>query len=194
MLNKDSESTKNLTVANNGTVSIKLSTKIFTKIWKIFESFAIVRTKPSSREERRVKKYGYIKINQIRIMSVPPADYRSLAVPNHEISINQYLDNSKSESCKYSTNAIKLIFNSTMDSLNALENSSEYKHLDDISMEQLPTSLCKFFMVVTKKDGVSYNASSLNTHYMSMARYLKLRDTNRCQFLQGQVCSESKKC
>ena len=113
-------------------------------------------------------------------MSVPtedPADYRSLALINSDLSVNQYLDASKSESSKKAVVGIKTIFNQTMDSLNHMDKNNQYKHLEDMTMEELPAGLAKFFMVCTKKDGSCFNASSLNTHYLSMVRFLKLRDS-----------------
>ena len=43
-------------------------------------------------------------------------------------------------------------------------------------MEELPGTLCKFLMVVSKEDGSSYNASTLNTHFQSLVRHFKMRD------------------
>lgn len=114
-------------------------------------------------------------------MSVPEEEeaiYRSVAVKNNDLSVNEYLDNSKSESSKKAVSGIKSMFNETMDSLNHRENTNQYKHLEDLSLEELPGCLSRFFMVVTKKDGICFNSSSLNTHYLSMVRYLKLRDTD----------------
>ena len=106
-------------------------------------------------------------------MSVPEANYRSLAVKNNDLSINEFLEESKSYSCKKANIGIKVMFNSTMDSLNQMEGSDKYLHIDDIHLDDLPSMLCRFLMVVSKKDGGCYNSSSLNTHYMSLARYLK---------------------
>ena len=106
------------------------------------------------------------------------ADYRSLAMDNNNLTINQFLDQSKSVNTKKATVAIKKMYNSTMDSLNNSDSTNKFEYLDETSVDQLSTNLCKFFMVVSKEKGGCFNSSSINTHFLSMARYLKLRDEN----------------
>ena len=48
----------------------------------------------------------------------------------------------------------------------------KYDDLKDTSIVNLPWRLAKFFMVVTKVDGDAMNASSLETIYASLARFL----------------------
>ena len=54
--------------------------------------------------------------------------------------------------------------------------TDKYKSLDELSVEELPGTLCKFLMVVSKEDGSSYNASTLNRHFQSLVRHFKMRD------------------
>ena len=97
---------------------------------------------------------------------------------NSLLSINEFLDESGSKNTKKLQNQIVSLFNQTMDALNIKENINSHKKLDDCSIDELPDAISRFFMVCVKADGTKYNASSLNTYYKSLARYLKLRDVN----------------
>ena len=144
---------------------------------KVFRTKSFVRTRPTIVARGRVSTRRIILImNSSETTESEEAIYRSVATGNKNISINEFLDQSKSANTKKSTIAIKKMFNSTMDSLNNADKSTQFKYLDELSLDELPDSLSRFFMVVSKEKGGSFNASSLNTHYLSMVRYLKLRD------------------
>ena len=63
------------------------------------------------------------------------------------------------------------LFNTTMKEVSK-KLSFQHQELKDVSVEYLPLRLSKFIMVVTKTNGSSFNASSLETIYASLARYL----------------------
>ena len=102
--------------------------------------------------------------------------HRSLAVSNKDFSVNEFIDKGRSKNTKKAAVGIIKLFNLTMKSLNHVEKNDKYKSLDELSMEELPVTLCKFLMVVSKEDGSSYNASTLNTHFQSLVRHFKMRD------------------
>ena len=64
------------------------------------------------------------------------------------------------------------IYNSTIDSLKAVEPSKAWKHLDETPEEDLVENLCMFLKSVTKPDGSLYNSSSLQTFLNALSRYL----------------------
>ena len=102
--------------------------------------------------------------------------HRSLAVSNKDFSVNEFIDKGRSKNTKKAAVGIIKLFNLTMKSLNHVEKNDKYKSFDELSMEELPGTLCKFLMVVSKEDGSSYNASTLNTHFQSLVRHFKMRD------------------
>ena len=106
------------------------------------------------------------------------AKQRSLAQENSNLNVNDFLDDLTSKNTKKLINCTISMYNQTMESLNAKEGSNSYKLLDEASLDELPHNLCKFFMVCVKTDGSKFNASSLNTFYRMLVRYLKLRDEN----------------
>ena len=105
-------------------------------------------------------------------------NHRALAISNKDFSANEFIDKGRSKNTKKAAVGIIKMFNSTMKSLNHLEETDKYKSLDELSIEELPVMLCKFFMVVSKEDGSTYNASSLNTHFQSLVRHFKMRDVD----------------
>ena len=56
--------------------------------------------------------------------------------------------------------------------------------LDETPIEMLPETLCRFFMVLKKKTGEYYNASSLQTFYQSIARHLQSAPNNSVDIKQ----------
>ena len=84
-----------------------------------------------------------------------------------EEHIRQQIPNTTKKATVYAVN----LYNSTMKEV-AQELSFQHFELKDVSVEDLPWRLSKFIMVVTKTDGKSFNASSLETIFASLARYL----------------------
>ena len=72
---------------------------------------------------------------------------------------------------KKSTEYAVNLFNTTMLQVSK-ELNFQHKDLLEISVDDLPWCLSKFFMVVSKADGTPLNASSLETIYASLARFL----------------------
>ena len=91
-------------------------------------------------------------------------------------SVNEYIDQGSSANTKASNENVIKLFNATMQSLNHHEKTDKYKTLDEWTMEELPASLCKFLMVVNKKDGKCFNSSSLTTYFQALVRHFKNRD------------------
>ena len=73
--------------------------------------------------------------------------------------------------------ALQIMFNGVMRSYHEKAGSS-FTELKEISVENLPGELAKFLMVVRKQDGSCYNASSLNTYYQSLARFIASEQYN----------------
>ena len=84
-----------------------------------------------------------------------------------EDHVRQKVPNTTKKSTEYAVN----LFNNTMRQVSK-ELSFQHQDLQDISVDDLPWRLSKFFMVVSKADGTSLNASSLETIYASIARFL----------------------
>ena len=84
-----------------------------------------------------------------------------------EDHVRQQVPKSTKKSTSYAVN----LFNSTMKVV-AERLNFQHRDLKDISFENLPWRHSKFLMVVTKSDGSSFNFSSLETIYASLARYL----------------------
>ena len=53
---------------------------------------------------------------------------------------------------------------------------STFVPLHDTSEDVLADNISSFFMILRKKDGSFYNASSLGTFYQSLSRYLSKRE------------------
>ena len=103
---------------------------------------------------------------------------RSVAESNINLSFNEFIEGSRSPNSKKLENQVINLFNATMEALNKSENTNSYKKLHETTIEELPSRLCKFFMCCLKENGQVFNASSLNTYYRVMIRYLKFRDSD----------------
>ena len=89
---------------------------------------------------------------------------RGLDAANVGKSINDFLEeNSNGETKKNTTKAVNL-FNDVMKQYHN-QCGSEFTALIELEHEKLPSELARFFMVLKKKDGNLYNASSLQTYY-----------------------------
>ena len=121
------------------------------------------------------------------------AKQRSLAKENSNLNVNDFLDENTSKNTKKLMNQTVSTYNQTMHSLNMKEGSDSYKLLDETPVDELPNNICKFFMVVVKMDGSKFNASSLNTFFRMLIRYLKMRDENPVDIstdIRFKKCSE----
>ena len=101
---------------------------------------------------------------------------RMLSDENSCLSIHEYLYSSASPSTKKMINQVKSLFTQTIKSLNQKESSNLCTNIDEYEIQDLPNVLARFFMVCVKTDGSKYNASSLQTYYSILIRYLKFRD------------------
>ena len=96
---------------------------------------------------------------------------RKLRKENVHVDPDEHVRQKIPDTTKKSTNYAVNLFNSTM-LLLSKELNFKYDDLKDTSIVNLPWRLAKFFMVVTKVDGDAMNASSLETIYASLARFL----------------------
>ena len=96
---------------------------------------------------------------------------RDLDAANVGKSINDFLEeNSNGETKKNTSKAVNLL-NDMMRKYHS-QCGSEFTALIELEHEKLPSEIARFFMVLKKKDGKLYNASSLQTYYQSLARFL----------------------
>ena len=84
-----------------------------------------------------------------------------------EDHVRQQIPNTTKKSTEYAVN----LYNSIMQEV-AIELSFDHQKLQDVPLLHLPYRLSKFFMVVSKADGNPFNASSLETIFASLARFL----------------------
>ena len=96
---------------------------------------------------------------------------RKLKRENIHIEPDEHVRQKIPATTKKSTLYAVNLFNSTILQLSK-ELNFLYEDLKDTSIINLPWRLAKFFMVVTKEDGAPLNASSLETIYASLARFL----------------------
>jgi hypothetical protein len=90
---------------------------------------------------------------------------------NLHVNPSAYVQQQQAKNTTRATEYAVRLFNEVMPDV-ALANGFEYKELLHIPMEELPDRLAKFFMVIRRNDGSSYNASTLESIYGSIARFL----------------------
>ena len=100
-----------------------------------------------------------------------------LDMKNIEIDINTFQDNNQNKDTKKSTMLAVRLYNEVMDELSQ-NVGNEFVPLDKTPVEMLPEKLCRFFMVLKKKDGKYYNASSIQMYYQSIAHHLQNADNH----------------
>ena len=91
--------------------------------------------------------------------------------------VGEYIEENTSTETRKCTGKSVRLFNGVMRSYHEKAGSS-FTELKEISVENLPGELAKFLMVVRKQDGSCYNASSLNTYYQSLARFIASEQYN----------------
>ena len=102
---------------------------------------------------------------------------RKIDAVNANLDVDTFLDGAKSKNSKKAeTNAVKL-FNETMVTLNKTKKFT-FKSIETCPLDELGNQLSHFFMVVSKSDGSTLNASSLKAYHIALARYLNQRRTN----------------
>ena len=87
------------------------------------------------------------------------------------VSVKDYLTSRTPEETKKSTNQAVCLYETIMKETLNIEGKT-FKTLLESSVEELPDLLARFFIVAKKKDGLYYNASSLETFFQSLARFL----------------------
>ena len=95
---------------------------------------------------------------------------KRIKMSNLFIDPEEYVRQQVPKNTKKSTSYAMKLYNSVMTEV-AKEMEFEHQDLKDVSVENLPWRLSKFFMVVRKLDGTAMNASTLETIYASLARY-----------------------
>ena len=96
---------------------------------------------------------------------------RKLDAANVAKDINEFLDENQPKETKRCTEKTERLFNEVMMAYHE-QAGSHFTELKDIKLEDLPSEVARFFMVVRKKNGSCYNGSSLQTYYQSLARFL----------------------
>ena len=113
---------------------------------------------------------GFDMVKKKKVHS-PSAKNSRIKTANLNIDPEDHVRQQVPKSTKKSTSYAVNLFNSTMKVVGERLNF-QHQDLKDISVENLPWRLSKFLMVVSKSDGSSFNSSSLETIYASLARYL----------------------
>lgn len=102
-----------------------------------------------------------------------PSKHRAINKENTSKDVDDFLDLNASKNTKKANNQFLTLYNDTMEVLKVQTGNEIYKPLDETTIDELPNALSKFFMVAVKKDGKTYNASSLNQFYQVAVRFLK---------------------
>ena len=76
-----------------------------------------------------------------------------------------------SKDTKKATAYVVKLYNSVMEAA-CKETGKEFIELNNCPVEELPGRLSQFFMLVKRKNGKHFNASSIEGFYQSIARYL----------------------
>ena len=103
----------------------------------------------------------------VRDMVMQAKERTRVKTDNLKVSTSDYLEKTKPENTKKS---IKTSVNAMKDVLKVLH-PEETRDLTELPNETLADYLEEFFMSVLRKDGSTYNASTLGTYYNGLARY-----------------------
>ena len=106
-----------------------------------------------------------------------------LDMKNVELDVRTFQENNQNKDTKKATVQAVRLFNDVMYELSQ-NTGNDYVPLDETPIEMLPEKLCRFFMVLKKKTGEYYNASSLQTFYQSIARHLQSAPNNSVDIKQ----------
>ena len=87
------------------------------------------------------------------------------------VKLEDYLKDKIPQETKKATEYAVRLFEKIMSSA-AREEGKEFNTLKNIPVDELPDALGKFLILARKQNGDVYNASSLDTFYQSLARYL----------------------
>ena len=121
------------------------------------------------RREQMMKTLGAGKEGKVgKAGELPTKKSRPVKLANVNKDPALYGKDMQSIRTKRSTNYAVSTFNDTMRA--AL--GDEHQDLHQIPIDELPSKLASFFMLVLKKDGEPMNASSLGTVHQSLARFL----------------------
>jgi len=88
---------------------------------------------------------------------------KRIKMSNLFVDPEEYVRQQVPKNTKKSTSYAVKLYNSVMAEV-AKEMEFEHQNLKEVSVENLPWRLSKFFMVVRKLDGMAMNASTLETH------------------------------
>ena len=102
---------------------------------------------------------------------MPHKPSKRIKEKNLRVDPAAYVLQQQSKNTNKATEYAVRLFNDVMPDV-AKANGFEYKELVNIPMEELPDRLAKFFIVIRRNDGASYNASTLENIYCSIARFL----------------------
>ena len=106
----------------------------------------------------------------------PPGSSLRLNSDNMNMTVKDFVNAGTAKNTNYSTNQAVRLYREVMREFSSARNF-EFIELESVMEEDLPRQLEHFFMIVNQKDGSPYNASSLETFYQSIARFLsKERD------------------
>jgi hypothetical protein len=98
-------------------------------------------------------------------------DDKRLDLANVGVSLQDYLRERVPLETKKSTDQAVRLYERVMASA-ANKQGKEFKSLKDTPLEDLPEALGQFIIIARKQNGDVFNASSLETYYQSLARYL----------------------
>ena len=101
----------------------------------------------------------------------PCKDDKRLDLANVGVSLQDYLRERVPLETKKSTDQAVRLYERVMASA-ANKQGKEFKSLRDTPLEDLPEALGQFIIIARKQNGDVFNASSLETYYQSLARYL----------------------
>ena len=96
---------------------------------------------------------------------------KRLDLANIGLKLEDYLRNKVPQETKKSTEQAVRLYDRVMSSA-AKQQGKEFKTLKDTPVIEIPDALGRFLIIARKQNGEVFNASSLETFYQSLARYL----------------------
>ena len=96
---------------------------------------------------------------------------KRLDLANIGLKLEDYLRNKVPQETRKSTEQAVRLYDRVMSSA-AKQQGKEFKTLKDTPVSDIPDALGRFLIIARKQNGEVFNASSLETFYQSLARYL----------------------
>ena len=100
---------------------------------------------------------------------------RAINQKNASLNVEDFLDGTVSTNTKKADAQFLKLFAETITAFNSSSEKKYKTSLMDTDINELPEVLERFFMVVVKKDGTSYNASSIGQFHQVAVRFFKER-------------------